>query len=57
MKEVDQSSLLPLIKHPKNEHVAPGWDRTWAPNHDKDGKRILYQRTSEPDINLTIRNV
>ncbi len=27
------------------------------PNHDKDGKRILYQRTSKPDINLTIRNV
>jgi hypothetical protein len=24
MKEVDQSSLLLLIKHPENEHVAPG---------------------------------
>ncbi len=33
MEELDQNFLHPL--HPENKHVAPDWDRTWAPDHGR----------------------
>ncbi len=49
MEELDQNSLHRLVKHPENNHVAPDWDRTWAPDH---GRVFIKELASQMLIEL-----